>query len=97
MNFQNQQFSEVNVELDFNSFVGCTFSKCKLIYRGLSPVTLKDNNLNDCTYKFDGPAAQAVAFLRDLYASGASQIVEHTLDYIRGNKAPPLPGGTVVH
>ena len=59
-------YENTTVHLDGNSYDGCTFVGCRLIYSGRGPVGLSGCSLRDCAFAFKGSAALAVAFLNSL-------------------------------
>jgi hypothetical protein len=89
MNFSNQTFRDETVNLDGNSFVGCTFVRCVFVYNGVGPVNLADNNIQSPRFVFSGAAASTIDFMSKLYAGGAAQIIEATFDNIRGGNTAP--------
>jgi hypothetical protein len=54
------------VMLDWNNIQGCHLVDCQLIFLGLGPVILADNQIDGCEFAFSGPAASAVQFLNAL-------------------------------
>ena len=54
------------VALDGNLFENCEFVGCQLVYSGAGPVGLSDCKLSNCSFKFEGAAGNAVAFLNAL-------------------------------
>ena len=90
MRFDQQQFRNQPVELDFNQFVGCRFEHCNLIIRGLSPLSIQDCHFDACNFHFDGPAAMTLACLQVLHKS-MPQVAELALQVIRGEVTMPKP------
>lgn len=52
------------VRLDDASFVDCRFHKATLVYAGLGPTRISGCRFEDTLFEFDGPAANALAFLQ---------------------------------
>jgi hypothetical protein len=93
--YKDHQFSNEPVELDGNKFEGCTFAKCKLVYRGSTPPGLSRCRFDDCSWEFDDAAGRTVAFLRGLYhgmGDAGRRLVEETFRLPPG-KHPPARGG----
>lgn len=65
------------VRLDNSSFVDCRFRKAVLVYGGLGPTQINGCSFEDTRFEFDGPAANALAFLQAMSnpASGLRDIV----------------------
>ena len=87
----NMTFKGKKITLDGGSFYDCEFDECILVFNGLLPVTLEGNSFNNCTWRFNGPALNTVAFMTALYAGGAKDVIENALQEIRGQKAGPGP------
>ena len=91
---KNKKFRNTFISLDGGTFEKCTFEKCKMIYSGYLPVSLIHCTYGpDLEWSFDGPAANTIAFMRGLYESGATQLIENTFESIRGK--PPKSGPTL--
>lgn len=80
----NMTFQGKSVTLDGSSFYGCEFDGCILVFNGLLPVILEGCSFSDCSWEFSGPARNTVNFMKALYESGATDLVENTLQDIRG-------------
>ncbi len=91
---EKQAFRNTAVALDGQDFEACTFDGCSLEYEGNEPVSLRGSTLNNCTWVFKGPAANAVQLMGALYQSGAqgALLVEATFNQIRG-LVPPAQAG----
>ncbi len=90
MKYSNQPFTNEPINLDDNTYIGCTFSHCEIIYSGGAIPTLTNNSFSDCSWTFDGAAARTLAFMAALYTGGGKAVIEHTLDNIRGKKKPGI-------
>lgn len=86
MRHKNQSFKNSAVELDDNQFFGCTFQKCKLIYRGGKPPSIADCSFTEISIAFEDYAQNTLVFMTALYHGGFSEIIEATFNNIRGNK-----------
>jgi hypothetical protein len=79
-------FRNTVVALDGHEFEQCVFEHCTMEYDGSQAVALTGSTMNNCTWAFKGPAANAVQFMGALYQSGAqgALLVEATFNQIRG-------------
>jgi len=41
MKFKDQEFSNQEIQMDFNQFINCKFIDCDIIYRGYGPIGLE--------------------------------------------------------
>lgn len=80
---QNQQFTNLVICLDGATFINCKFEGCRLTYSGILPVTLAQNEFNDCTWEFSGPAQNTIGFMTQLYTGGAKELIESTFKNIQ--------------
>ena len=82
----DKQFNGGEVVLDGEQFSGCTFTRCRIIYRASTPATVAGNTFEACGYEFEGPAANTIHFLRDLYhgtGPHGPKLVEQVFEGIR--------------
>jgi hypothetical protein len=86
MEFRNQRFEDTTVDLDGNAFVGCTFTRCKLRFRGTAPPSIMNCSFNSSGWAFDGAAGLTVEFLHQMFHGGLSPLVEETIAQIRRPK-----------
>ena len=70
MNIENQTFANERITLDSNSYTGCTFRKCVLVYSGVSEMSLTSCRFEDVEWEFTGPAARVLSFLHATYQNG---------------------------
>jgi len=90
---KGQTFTKIKIALDGAHFDNCKFERCILVYSGLLPVTLQSNSFSDCRWEFNGPAANTVGFMQALHKGGAKELIERTLDAIRGSGSIPVTAG----
>ncbi|HEV3092531.1 MAG TPA: hypothetical protein VGX91_13900 [Candidatus Cybelea sp.] len=79
---EQSQFTNVRVPVDNQRFVKCTFTNCVLVYYASGPARFEGCIFNDCTFGFDGAAANTVKFMTELYKV-MPQTIEVTFDKIR--------------
>ena len=89
MKFKDRTFKNEPVNLDNNTYTGCTFNHCEVIYSGGGLPNLTNNSFNECSWIFDGAAARTMQFMTALHNSGGGflQLIDATIDNIRGKKA----------
>jgi hypothetical protein len=85
MKFENKEFVNEDISLDGNEFIKCAFKKCKIIYIGIKPVGLANSSFSDCSLIFEGPAANTVDFMMNMYSGGFRELIEATFNNIRKN------------
>lgn len=87
MEFRDRDFNGEEVTLDGNTFTGCTFRNCRVVFRATAPCTLNANVFKEnVQWTLDGPAALTLQFLRAMYhgmGSGGRDLVEHTIEQVR--------------
>lgn len=93
MRFNEGLFENQQIDLDNNAYIGCTFTRCKIIYRGADFVELRGNHFYWCQWHFEGPAAATLALLHTLYHDCGQDIVEQTFASIRSLAGPPTSDG----
>lgn len=81
-------FSGERVLLDGKFFVGCTFTRCTLVFsasdRGFGAVGC---TFNECQWTFEGAAQRTVDFMRFMYGKGPfeKRLIEEIIDFIRAS------------
>jgi len=91
MRYTKKAFRDEAVELDGNAFAGCTFQRCKLIYRGGLIPHFDTCSFDTSPFMFEEGAGNTLGFLRELYHAGLHQNVEDLFDNIRQHP-PGSPG-----
>jgi hypothetical protein len=89
-----QQFKNIKITLDGGTFKDCQFEGCVLIYCGLLPVTMMGNSFAGCAWEFAGAARNSVDFMRALYNGGGKELIDGTINAIRGGGQIPPTAGT---
>jgi len=68
-------FNHETVPLDGESFEGCEFRACRLVYAGGEPPVFRDCRFEDCEWRFEDGAAHTLAHLKTVWnAGGKAQI-----------------------
>lgn len=86
MRVEGRTYVDQEILLDGQEYIGCTFRRVRFVYSAIQQVSLSGNMIEDCTWAFDGPAADTVNFLSGLYngtGEGGRVIVDATFDNIR--------------
>jgi hypothetical protein len=79
--------------LDGKEYRGCEFRGCTLVYNGGQLPVLVENHFIDCGWQFGEAAERTIRFMAGLYTQpGSRQLIENTLDLIRG-RTPAAPPG----
>ena len=97
MNYDNQSFRDESVELSGNRFHGCTFERCKLVYRGDISPTFHDNHFIESVFVFADSAMRTIYFLSNIYRAGPGgrEVVEDTFERIRQRTIHGLVASTI--
>jgi len=94
MEFRDRTFKNETVNLDGNTFTGCTFRECVFVYKAMDVFTLTASHFYDCKFSLAGPAMltlQALAMFYRGMGDGGKALVENTFESIRQNNFPKLP------
>jgi hypothetical protein len=67
---RDQTFSG-RVRLDHAVFIGCRFRGATLVYAGIGPTQISGCAFEETLFEFDGPAANALAFLQAMSHPGS--------------------------
>jgi hypothetical protein len=84
----NQKFEDLTITLDGGTFHGCTFTRCRLRFSGLTlPELGGGNKFENCEWDFIGPANNTLAFLQMLdHDYGGAEMVEGIFNRVRDRK-----------
>jgi hypothetical protein len=84
--YRDIDFVQREVPLDGNTFTGCTFRNCLLIYSG-GDVDMSANRLKqNIKWRFEGPASATFKLLSAIYndsREGGKELVEEFFELIR--------------
>ncbi len=72
----NMTYSHETVVLEAETFSGCEFRDCRLIYAGGEPATLTDCKFVDCEWKLEESAARTLAHLKLMWSAGGKAPVQ---------------------
>ena len=86
----NEKFTKEPIAFDGNDYDGCQFDECEIVYSGGTLPKLTNNSFKNCGWAFDDAAARTIQFMTGLYAGGARELIEGTLENIRGKKKPGI-------
>jgi hypothetical protein len=69
-------FTQETLQLDGESFEGCEFRKCRLVYTGGEVPKFTDCRFDACDWKFEGPAARTLEHLKVVWGAGGKALVQ---------------------
>ncbi len=86
MNFKDQTYNNVEIEIDGNHYENCTFNNCRLIYRGGALPIMANCKQIGGGYDFDDAALRTIDLMNQLYNAGTQgrEMIERTIKAIRG-------------
>jgi hypothetical protein len=91
VDYRDEDFDGKTVVLDGNTFTGCTFRNCTIVYRASASIHVAASHFKEnVNWTFQGSAKGTLDFLRFLCHScgeGGKKLFEGTCDEIRRN--PP--------
>ena len=83
---KNRKIKNTTVYIDGHSYENCEFTNVKFIFNALMGVHMDQCTFNNCTWKFSGPAENALAFMTVIYHGGGKKLIENTFSAIRAGK-----------
>jgi hypothetical protein len=86
MEHRDTTFRRGEVVLDGDTFIGCSFLECRLVFYSSKPCYLAGCTFDQVAWRVYGSAAETFNFLARLYHSGGEEgrrLVEDTFDSIR--------------
>lgn len=91
--FVGKAFEDEAVPTDGRQFMQCTFTNCRLVYKGSAmPGAFVNCEFSHCGWQLVGEAANTVKFLADLLPTGFRPSIEGILRGItEGKSATPQP------
>jgi uncharacterized protein YjbI with pentapeptide repeats len=72
----NINYSHETVVLEAESFSGCEFRDCRLIYAGGEPATLTNCKFVNCDWRLEGAASNTLAHLKLMWSAGSKAEVQ---------------------
>jgi hypothetical protein len=69
-------FTQETLQLDGESYNGCEFRKCRLVYSGGAVPKFTDCRFDGCDWKFEGPAARTLEHLKVVWGAGGKGLVQ---------------------
>ena len=91
MDYQFCEFTGERVTLDGNSFEGCGFTNCELVYSGGALPRLSNCRLNNSRFTFVGAASNTINLMAAMHKGGFKEIIEETVITICGGTRPRRP------
>lgn len=96
MDYRDMDFEARKITLDGNTFTGCTFRNCEIIFRGTDgpPLTLVACHFKEAVqWVFDGAASRTLNFLTSMYRNGGEdgrRMVDDLFENVRRGDRPFL-------
>jgi uncharacterized protein YjbI with pentapeptide repeats len=72
----SMSYNHQTVALDGESFSGCDFEACRLVYAGGEAPQFDNCRFTDCEWKLEGAAAETLSFLKLMWSAGAKPAVQ---------------------
>lgn len=69
-------YNHETVAMDGESFSGCEFRDCRLVYAGGEPPVFVDCSFVGCDWKYDASAARTLAYLKVVWSVGGKAPVQ---------------------
>lgn len=69
-------YNHETVAMDGETFSGCEFRDCRLVYAGGEPPLFTDCSFIGCDWKFDEAAARTLVFLKRVWSAGGKSQVQ---------------------
>lgn len=69
-------YNHQTVQLDGEDFSDCSFSACRLVYRGGPAPQFAGCRFDKCEWKFEDEAAQTLQLLKLMWSAGAKAAVQ---------------------
>ena len=80
---KDRHLASEKIELDGNSYEGCSFTRCHMIYNGGDLPTLSECVVTECSWSLGESAMRTIDFLRFMYAGGNQAVVEGFIKHIK--------------
>ena len=69
-------FNHETVPLDGESFSDCEFRECRMVYSGGETPSFEGCRFDGCEWKFEGAAANTLAYLKVVWGAGDKAVVQ---------------------
>ena len=77
-------FNHETVVLDGEDFTDCEFRDCRLVYTGGETPSFQGCRFDGCEWKFEGAAANTLAYLKVVWGAGDKAVVQARIKEITG-------------
>jgi hypothetical protein len=75
-------YNHETVQLDGESFEGCEFRTCRMIYNGGPVPHFRDCQFADCDWRFEDAAGRTLAFMQLVWGVGGKASVQALIKII---------------
>lgn len=86
--YERQTFTNEEIVLDGNRYVGCVFNRCVLIYTGGELPNLERCKFNSTRIQLDGAAQQTLSYMRMLSSAGLFNNVNGVIKSVKTGDMP---------
>jgi hypothetical protein len=78
------KYHHETLALDGETYAGCEFRACRLVYAGGEAPSFEACKFEDCDWRLEGPAAETLSHLRVMWNAGAKPAVQAIIKDITG-------------
>ncbi len=79
-------FNHETVSLDGESFSGCEFRDCRLVYAGGALPSFRDCRFDGCEWRMDDAAERTLAHLKLVWSLGGKAPVQALIKEVTGSR-----------
>lgn len=69
-------YTQETVLLDGETFDGCEFKRCRMVYAGGEVPVFEGCRFEDCDWRFEGAAGRTLEHLKVVWGAGAKALVQ---------------------
>jgi hypothetical protein len=77
-------YNHETVYLDGETFEGCEFRTCRMIYAGGDVPSFRDCQFADCDWRFDDAAGRTLSFMQQVWSAGGKAQIQALIKTITG-------------
>lgn len=95
--YKGKEFTGMEEAVDFNQYIDCTFTRCRIIYRGGALPKFENCKITECQWSLEDAGHRTLNYLGMLYhnmGSMGQELIEMVFNTIKTNpEAPPVIKG----